>query len=98
MLGIAKIKLLCLGMLLTLPAVIAWKSGEKKITPAPSRTGKAETTETSSVKIPVEVISKGGKSEWVMVEVATEAVPEPGTITLMMTLGSLALLRRQREE
>jgi hypothetical protein len=96
--GITKIKILCLGMLLALPPVIALKSGEKKNASASSQTTKAVATETSAIQIPVEVISKGGKAEWVMVEVATEAVPEPATITLMMTLGSLMLLRRQRKE
>ncbi len=85
-------------MLLACPPIAVWTFRSKpdaRELPTATNTAAAEK---NSVKIPVEVISKNGKPEWVMVEVATETVPEPGTMTLLMTLGSLMLLRRNREE
>ena len=85
-------------MLLACPAFAVWtfqgKPGPREL-PAAAAT---EVADANSVKIPVEVITKNGEAEWVMVEVATETVPEPCTMTLLMTLGSLMLLRRKREE
>ena len=95
---LSKLKFLWFGMLLACPPIAVWTYRSK---PDPRKLPTAlitEVVESNSVKIPVEVIAKNGKAEWVMVEVATENVPEPGTMTLLMTLGSLMLLRRNREE
>ena len=62
--------------------------------PPPNQTVTLSTIE----KVPVEVVAKGVKSEWLMVEVPSEAIPEPGVMTLLMVSSSVALLRRRREE
>lgn len=85
-------------MLLACPAFAVWTFQGKPDPRELPASATTEATDANSVKIPVEVITKNGEAEWVMVEVATETVPEPGTMTLLMTLGSLMLLRRKREE
>lgn len=47
------------------------------------------------MKFPVEIITKGGKSEWIYVEVAGQSIPEPSSTSLIF-LTSLLLLRRHR--
>lgn len=47
-------------------------------------------------RLPVEVVSAdGGPSEWVLVEVAAEQIPEPEAAVLVLLAG-LLMLRRQR--
>lgn len=76
----------------------AWALRGHDVEPTPPLVLASAPVETNRVQMPVEVVTKGGKTEWVMVEVATDAIPEPGTTTLLITLSSLLLLRRQREE
>jgi hypothetical protein len=96
--GIFKIKFLWIGLFLAFPPMAAWalRGGHDK--PAPSPVAMTEVVETNRIKMPVEVVTKGGKTEWVMVDVPTQAIPEPGTTTLLMTLSCILLLRRKREE
>lgn len=80
---IFQINLLCVGLVLACPSLVAQSLptsvvGEEKF-----------------VKMPVEVVGVGGKSEWVMVEISNEAVPEPSAAALL-ALTSLLLLRRRR--
>lgn len=80
---IFQINLLCIGLFLACPSLLAqslpaFDAGEEKF-----------------VKMPVEVVGVGGKTEWVMVEVSNQAVPEPGAAVLL-ALSSLLLLRRRR--
>lgn len=97
--GIFKIKILWIGLFLAFPPMAAWAlRGGSDETPTPPSPAPANAVEETRVRMPVEVITKGGKTEWVMVEVAAGAIPEPGTTTLLMVFSSLCLLRRQREE
>lgn len=47
-------------------------------------------------QIPVEVISKGSAPQWVYVNVGSQAVPEPGVISLVGFTALLLVFRRQR--
>jgi hypothetical protein len=94
--GILNIKFLWSGLFLAFLPVAAWTLlGETKPSP---KAIEIPTLDSGQVKVPVEVIAKGGKAEWVMVEVSAQAIPEPGTFTLLVLLPSLLLLRRKREE
>lgn len=98
MFGIFKIKFLWIGLFLACPPMVSWAlSGhDDEPTPPPVLTFAPE--ETNRIQMPVEVVTKGGKAEWVMVQVPAQAIPEPGTTTLLITLSSMLLLRRKREE
>lgn len=48
-------------------------------------------------RIPVEVIAKGSAPEWVYVNVGSQAVPEPGTTSLIVLASVLLAFRRQRQ-
>lgn len=93
-----KIKFLWIGVFLAFPPMAAWALRGDDASPAPSPVAVQTVVETENIQIPVEVVTKGGKAEWVMVEVPTQAIPEPGTSTLLMTLSCLILLRRKRQE
>ncbi len=97
--GIFKIKFLGLGLLLASPPMAAWAlRGGTPDTDAPLAAHAppaAVAPEQAPMKVPVEVVTKDGKKEWVMVEFHTTAIPEPGSAALLM-LSSLLLLRRQR--
>lgn len=90
-------KAVLIGMLLASPPVAAWvlRWQEPTTQTTPDQPLAKPTTAPATVQIPVEVVSKGRASEWVYVEVPTQAVPEPG-VTLLLPLASLLLLRRQR--
>lgn len=94
MFGILKIKALFLGLLLASPPVAAWMlRGDEKII---QETAVQPVTESQRArKVPVEVVSKGSEPEWIYVEVAPQAVPEPGVFALV-AIASLGLLRRRR--
>lgn len=94
MFGILKIKALFLGLLLASPPLAAWmlRSDEKPIQEPAIQT---VTERQGSRKVPVEVVSKGSEPQWVYVEVAPQAVPEPGVFALV-AIASLGLLRRRR--
>jgi hypothetical protein len=95
--GILKIKSLWIGLFLALPLAAAWKlSGHHQEPSSPVKA--SNVVETSLVRVPVEVVAKGGKTEWVMVEVPVQPIPEPGIATLLMAFSWLCLLRRKREE
>lgn len=49
-----------------------------------------------TLRVPVEVVAKGSKTEWVFVEVQNQAIPEPSA--LAMLLFSLALCLRRRRQ
>lgn len=64
------------------PAVGVWKfRGSDSAASKPearqvSNTPRAEST----VRIPVEVIAAGSAPEWVYIEVASQALPQPGSV------------------
>ncbi len=97
------LKFLWIGLLLACPPVSLWAMRNE---PA----GRAEPTSTAiratpggpqaegnPMKVPVEVVSKDGKREWIHVELAGQSIPEPG-ITALLFLSSLLLLRRHRDK
>ena len=47
-------------------------------------------------KLPVEVIKKGKPPQWIYVDVARQAVPEPGIAALLAMAGGWVLFRRKR--
>jgi hypothetical protein len=61
----------------------------------PVKTVRPTTPGDTPLKVPVEIVSKGSETQWVYVQVAPQAIPEPGSFGLL-TVGSLLLLRRQR--
>ena len=50
-----------------------------------------------SLRVPVEVVAKDGESEWVIVEVEPQAIPEPSAAVLLLLVGGALLLRRDRK-
>jgi hypothetical protein len=98
LIGFLKIKFLWIGLFLAFPPMAAWALRGDDDKPAPSPVAMPEVVETNRIQMPVEVVTKGGKAEWVMVEVTAQAIPEPGTSTLLIALSSMLLLRRKREE
>lgn len=48
------------------------------------------------VRVPVQVIAKGSAPKWVYVEVAGQAIPEPGIISLVALTSLLITFRRRR--
>jgi hypothetical protein len=52
----------------------------------------------ASLRLPVEVVTKGGAREWVMVAVESQAIPEPSAAALLMLGGCALCLRRQRPQ
>lgn len=96
MFGFFKIKILLFGALLASPPVAAWmiRGSDQK-----SRAAIEQPMEAPSpappVKVAVEVVSKGSAPQWVYVEVPAQAIPEPGSLTLVVAAG-LLLLRRRR--
>lgn len=101
MTGIFKIKFLWFGLFLASPPMAAWalRGGvETENTPVQTNIhATAASSETDRLKVPVEVVTGEGKTQWMMVEVTHEAIPEPGAAVLL-AVSSLLLLRRHREE
>ncbi|MBJ7257140.1 MAG: PEP-CTERM sorting domain-containing protein [Akkermansiaceae bacterium] len=48
------------------------------------------------MEIPVQVIRSGKTPEWVYVQISPQAVPEPGTLSLLGIGAILLMIRRQR--
>ncbi|MBJ7286010.1 MAG: PEP-CTERM sorting domain-containing protein [Akkermansiaceae bacterium] len=48
------------------------------------------------MEIPVQVIRCGKTPEWVYVQISPQAVPEPGTLSLLGIGAILLMIRRQR--
>ena len=98
MFGTLKIKFLWIGLFLAFPPMVAWALRGHDDSPASPPSAMVRTVETTRIQVPVEIVTKDGKVEWIMVDVVADAIPEPGTSALLMTLSSLLLLRRNREE
>ena len=101
MFGIFKMKALFFGMLLASPAFAVWtlRSSEASVSPPEIRSVSftpATPQPEAIVRVPVEVITKGSAPQWVYVEVASQAVPEPGMISLLALATLLLVFRRQR--
>jgi hypothetical protein len=100
--GIFKIKVLLLGALLASPPLAAWmiRGADQKAREAGAQLQQSHPpspvpNQAAPVKVAVEVVSKGSPPQWVYVEVPAQAIPEPGSLTLVVGAGWL-LLRRRR--
>ncbi len=47
-------------------------------------------------QVPIEIIENGGKPKWVIVNVAPQIAPEPGSTLLICVSALLLTFRRQR--
>ncbi len=92
-------KFLFLALLLASPPLAAWMLRGPDSPPQmqPVEMQRAIAQGDRPLKVPVEVVSKGSEPQWVYVQVAPQAVPEPGAFALL-AMGSLLLLRRQRPD
>ena len=95
-------KALLLGMLVASPALAAWicrdsevAVSRQEITSISHHASPARSE--SLIRVPVEIIAKGSAPKWVYVEVAAQAVPEPGMASLLALTSLLFVLRRQRD-
>jgi hypothetical protein len=79
------------GVLLALPAVVAWAPAKA----ARSEQGTAIPLRSSSVVLPIEIAEQGYAPVQKQIEVQLETVPEPSSL-LLLTTSSLLLLRRRR--
>ena len=101
MLGIFKLKTLIIGIFFVSPALAMWayRSQPAEVTQPTNLAGLsafAPIFQESTVRIPVEVIVSGNAPELVYVQVANQAVPEPGMISLFALSTFLLVFRRQR--
>ena len=96
--GILKIKGLLFGMLLASPGVGLWML--HRTPPATQRTGIQPVSNNplseNVTRVPVEVITKGSAPQWVYVNVGSQAVPEPGVISLVGFAALVLVFRRHR--
>ncbi|MCU0750652.1 MAG: PEP-CTERM sorting domain-containing protein [Akkermansiaceae bacterium] len=100
--GFFKIKVLLIGALLASPPVAAWmirgsdqNAREAMVQPLEVESPAPGPVQAAPVKVAVEVVSKGSAPQWVYIEVPAQAIPEPGSLTLVAAAG-LLLLRRRR--
>lgn len=103
MIGFFKMKVLLFGVVVASPAVVTWvwRGGEPPAVPGvhPVAHAKAAVMAEPTVKVPVEVVSKGSAPQWVYVEVGgAESVPEPGVLPLLVLPALVLVLRRRREK
>lgn len=103
MLGFFKMKILLLGAVVASPAVITWvwRGGEPSAVVGVHPVAHVTTTVLAepTVKVPVEVVSKGSAPQWVYVEVGgADSVPEPGVMPLVVLPALALVLRRRREK
>ena len=94
-------KALLFGMFFASPAVATWAFHRPETVAARPEIQAVSHTSLAPlsapvVRVPVEVIAKGSAPHWVYVEVGTQAVPEPGTFSLLALTGLLLVFRRQR--
>lgn len=103
MIGFLNMKIVAVGVVFATPLAVSWvwRGGEASAAPAPGvQTVAAKTAviPEPTVKVPVEVVSKGSAPQWVYVEVGpAHSVPEPGVLPLV-ALPALALLALRRRE
>jgi hypothetical protein len=95
---ILKNKMLWIGLILSIPAIAVLAARKPHNERPPTAPGMANAEDGGRMKVPVEVVGKDGRKEWVIVEVPVGTIPEPGTCALLVTFSSLLLLRRKREE
>lgn len=88
-----------IGLSFAVPQLAAWSmpSGDSQKTPelqaVPLEKQSAGLPET--IRVPVEVLARGSKTEWVMVEVQTRPIPEPSALNLLLFSLALCLGRRR---
>lgn len=101
--GFLNMKILAVGVVFATPLAVSWvwRGGEASAVPAAGVrqiSAKTAVMDEPTVKVPVEVLSKGSAPQWVYVEVGpADSVPEPGVFPLVV-LPALALVMRRRRE
>jgi hypothetical protein len=87
------------GVLLALPAVIAWSpvqtSRSASVAAIPAVATPVATHAPSTILLPIEIAEQGSAPVQTQVELQVETVPEPSSL-LLLTASSLLLLRRRR--
>jgi len=96
-----KLKVLLIGLLLISPAVGFWsyqhgRSSDLIGSSDAVVVSKPVVDSEPTLEIPVQVIRCGKTPEWVYVQISPQAVPEPGTLSLMGIGAILLMIRRQR--
>jgi hypothetical protein len=99
--GIFKLKALIIGMFFASPALAMWvyRSQPAEVSHSANLAGLsafAPMVQEPTIRIPVEVIVSGNAPELVYVQVANQAVPEPGMVSLFALSTLLLVFRRQR--
>ncbi len=91
-------KALLIGMFVASPAFAVWtlRGSEAPVSPPKVSLTPAVPQQKAVVRMPVEVIAKGSAPQWVYVEVGSQAVPEPGMVSLLALTTLLLVCRRQR--
>ena len=103
MIGFLNMKILAIGVVFATPLAVSWvwRGGEAPAAPFAGVhriATKSAVIPEPTVKVPVEVVSKGSAPQWVYVEVGpADSVPEPGLLPLVV-LPILALLALRRRE
>lgn len=103
MIGFLNMKIVVIGVVFATPLAVTWVWRGGEATAAPVHGVRQISAKTAviaepTVKVPVEVISKGSAPQWVYVEVGpANSVPEPGVFPLVV-LPALALVALRRRE
>ncbi len=86
-----------MGVLLVSTPIATWMlRGAQSAVKPPEMQAVSRVSAGVAVQVPVEVVAKGSATKLVYVEMQTQAVPEPGALSLL-ALSSLLLLRRKRK-
>ena len=101
MFGLLKFKLLLFGLLAASPAVgVRSYRSQNPLISNPEKPSSNFSIPLLAiepvVRIPVEVIANGRAPEWVYVQVGTQAVPEPGLVSLLALTAVLLVFGRHR--
>jgi hypothetical protein len=87
------------GVLLALPAVIAWSpvqtSRSASVAAIPAVAAPVAAQSPSTILLPIEIAEQGSAPVQKQIAVQVETVPEPSSL-LLLTASSLLLLRRRR--
>lgn len=96
-----KLKVLLIGLLLISPAVGFWSYQNGRSSDLIGSSDavvacKPVVDSEPTLEIPVQVIRCGMTPQWIYVQIAPQAVPEPGTLSLLGIAAIFLIIRRQR--
>lgn len=83
------------GVLLALPAVIAWSPVQTSRSASVAAIPTIAPPPAATILLPIEIAEQGSAPVQKQVEVQVETVPEPSSL-LLLTASTLLLLRRRR--